>query len=369
MDRLTELNLNLTSIRALLESRGAGSLLLSDHANVAWLAGGGRSYVSWSVEQGAARVLVTPSSVVLLTSNNEAGRLEAEEFRGFPWQVISYPWWEGPTSALEALVAANMPLAVDSRIPWMPDARVLGQDIAILRTRLGEAAQLRARSLGRVVGETMSRVCRQLEQGESEYEIAGRLVGAMVAQGLDVPTCLVAVDDRAFQWRHFLPTGRRLDRYGILSVCARKDGLVLSCTRSVHFGPVPEEILRRMEAVCRVDAALIEATRPGATSARLFEIADATYTAVGFPGEWQNHHQGGLAGYRGREWFAAPGGKEVVTAGQLVAWNPTVPGAKSEDTLLVGEVSSEVITASEDFPYLDISTGAGTMRRPGVLVR
>ena len=101
------------------------------------------------------------------------------------------------------------------------------------------------------------------------------MVGAMVSRGLDVPTCLVAVDGRVFEWRHFLPTSRRLERYAALSVCARKDGLVLSCTRLVHFGPLPEDLGYRVEAVCRIDAELIAATKPGATAGQLFEVADA----------------------------------------------------------------------------------------------
>lgn len=369
MDRLAEYSFNLQNIRELLRTAGLGCLLLSDHSNVAWLAGGGRSYVSWSVEQGAARVLITPTEVLLLTSNNEAGRLEAEEFADLPWKVVSYPWWDGPAILLTQLLASRGPVGVDSRVPWATDARIVGAQVAQLRVRLSEGAQERARSLGEIVGETMASVCHQLEMGESEFQIAGRIVGAMVGRGLDVPTCLVAVDGRTFQWRHFLPTHRRLERYAALSVCARKDGLVLSCTRLVHFGPLPEDLRLRVEAVCRVDAELIAATKSGTTSGQLFEVARHAYAEVGFPDEWRNHHQGGLAGYKGREWFATPEGTEVISAGQLVAWNPTVPGAKSEDTLLVTPEGSEIITESEGFPYLEIRTGTMVIRRPGVLVR
>lgn len=369
MDRPGEFSVNLQTIRDFLHSAGLGCVLLSDHSNVSWLAGGGRGYVSWSVDQGAARVLITPTDVLFLTSNNEAKRLEAEEFAGLPWKVISYPWWDGPAGLLTELLASNGPAGVDSRIPWAPDALVVGAEVARLRVRLNEPAQERARSLGGIVGETMAAVCQQLKKGESEFEIAGRMVGALVTRGLDVPTCLVAVDDRVFEWRHFLPTNRRLERYAALSVCARKDGLVLSCTRLVHFGPLPEDLRHRVEAVCRVDAELIAATKPGATSGQLFEVARRAYAEVGFPDEWRNHHQGGLAGYRGREWFATPGGNEQLVAGQIVAWNPTVPGAKVEDTILVGPDGNEIITESDDYPFLEVLTERGFIRRPAILVR
>ena len=136
MDRPAEFSVNLQNIRDFMRSAGLGCLLLSDHGNVAWLAGGGRSYVNWSVDQGAARVLITPTDVLLLTSNNEARRLEAEEFAGLPWKVVSYPWWHGPDDLLGELLASNGPAGVDSRIPWAPDALIVGAEVALLRVRL-----------------------------------------------------------------------------------------------------------------------------------------------------------------------------------------------------------------------------------------
>lgn len=369
MDRSDEFAANLEALRGVMRSTRLDSVLLSDHANVAWLAGGGRGYVSWSVEQGAGRVLVTQNEAALIASNVEAGRMAAEEFQGLPWRIVTYPWWENPSVVLSELIPKSHRVGVDSAVPWLGGAIIVGTEVTRLRTRLSQRAQERVRTLGRTVGQTLSRVVRELSLGESEYEIAGRTVGALVARGLDVPTCLVAVDDRIFQWRHFLPTERRLKNYAAVSVCARKDGLVVSCTRLVHFGAPPEEITRRVEAVCRIDAALIAGTRPGATSSGLFEIARSAYSAVGFPDEWRNHHQGGLAGYRGREWFATPGGEEQLLAGQIVAWNPTVPGAKVEDTILVGPDGNEIITETDDFPFLEIPTEHGSIRRPAILVR
>ncbi|HEX9015458.1 MAG TPA: M24 family metallopeptidase [Chloroflexota bacterium] len=369
MNRLAEYDANVSAVRKLIASAGLGCLLISDHSNVAWLAGGGRSYVSWAVEQGAARVLVTPTDVLLITSNNETRRLEAEEFAGLPWKLVDHPWWEGPARLLTELLSSNGPAGVDSRVPWAPDATILGPEIARLRVNLSDRAQERARALGKVVGETMSDICRAIEPGESEMEIAGRVVGSMLSRGAEVTTCLVAADERIYQWRHLLPTEKKLRQYAAISVCARHDGLIMSISRLVHFGQPSDDVLRRIRTVCEIDAALIEATRPGATSGQLFELAAAGYARAGYGEEWRNHHQGGLTGYKGREWFATPGGNEIIAAGQLVAWNPMLPGAKCEDTLLVGETGSEILTESKDFPVLEIPTASGVVRRPSLLIR
>jgi Xaa-Pro dipeptidase len=57
-----------------------------------------------------------------------------------------------------------------------------------------------------------------------------------------------------------------------------------------------------------VNAALLNATRVGATSAELFKVAQEAYAAQGFPGEERFHHQGGPTGYGEREWVATPAG-------------------------------------------------------------
>lgn len=369
MGRPEEFAANLESLRRFMGSAGLDCLLLSDHVNVAWLVGGGRSFVGWATDQGAGQVVVTPTEMALVTTNIEAPRMAAEEFPDLPWRVVEHPWWESPAPTLGQLIPSGVIVGVDSPVPGLQGAAGVGGELPRLRSRLSMPAQERARRLGRTVGEVMARVCHELEQGESEFQIAGRMVGSMVARGIEVPVCLVAVDERAFRWRHFLPTQRALRSYAMLAACGRKDGLVVSCTRLVHFGAPSAEIVRGWEAVSRIDAEVIAATRPGATSGEIFDLLRGVYAATGFAEEWRNHHQGGLAGYKPREWLAAPDGTERVEVGQIYAWNPSVPGAKSEDTLLVGPEGNEILTDGGDFPYRELHTPRGPVRRPEILVR
>ena len=144
---------------------------------------------------------------------------------------------------------------------------------------------------------------------------------------------------------------------------------MVAATRLVHFGQPSPDLWRRLSAVQRIDAELIAATRPGITASELFAIARDAYAAAGFPDEWRNHHQGGKIGYAPREWLIRPEGDQVVGVGEAYAWNPTVPGAKSEDTILVGPSGNEIVTDSGDFPYEEVTTSRGKIRRPSFLVR
>ena len=91
------------------------------------------------------------------------------------------------------------------------------------------------------------------------------------------------------------------------------------------------------------------------------------YSEAGFAGEWQWHHQGGAAGYEPREYVATPESQDAVQIGQAYAWNPSVAGTKSEDTILVTGSGPEVLTATADWPDLPVAAGDGVYARPAIL--
>jgi Xaa-Pro aminopeptidase len=107
-------------------------------------------------------------------------------------------------------------------------------------------------------------------------------------------------------------------------------------------------------AACSVEAALIGATRPGRSWEDAVAAGKAAYRDAGFDGEWRKHVQGGPIGYLSREFDVVPGraeAAEVITAGTAFAWNPTVQGAKSEDTFVVSASGPAIpVTNTADWP-------------------
>jgi Xaa-Pro aminopeptidase len=178
---------------------------------------------------------------------------------------------------------------------------------------------------------------------------------------------LIATDERVFAFRHPLPTGKKLKRYAMLVLCGRRWGLVCSVTRLVHFGRLPDELRRKAEAVARVVATSLAATRPGQTPSQVFQRATAAYAECGCPAEWQRHHQGGPAGYEPREYIATPHCQDLVKAGQVYAWNPSIAGTKSEDTILVTSSGTEVLTSIDGWPLLSVVVGDAEYARPAIL--
>jgi antitoxin VapB len=153
----------------------------------------------------------------------------------------------------------------------------------------------------------------------------------------------------------------------MLVLCGRRQGLICSVTRFIHFGRIPGDLRRNAEIVAELDAVIINATRPNHSLGEIFQKAVTAYARVGFPDEWKNHHQGGLAGYEPREITATPYSKELVSIGQAYAWNPSVPGNKSEDTILVGATENEIITAMPNWPALTQNIAGQSFKRPAIL--
>jgi Xaa-Pro aminopeptidase len=364
---MSELDAVLNSIRGLLVARELDALLLQRVSSFAWATCGAASYINTAASTGVASLLITPSGRYLIADNIEAPRLEREEqLAAQGWQFEIGPWYE-PSAALDRLTAG---LKLGADWPY-PGAVNLSHEIAELRSVLTPEAGARFRGLGQASAEAVNAAAQAVTPGLTEYEIAAHLALEAQRRGAQPIVVLVATDERIFNFRHPLPTSKRLERYGMLILCGRQHGLVASITRLVHFGPLPAELRRKAEATARIDAAMIAATRPGATVGDVFQKTIEAYAQAGYPDEWKLHHQGGPAGYEPRELLATPGSPFKVQAGQTYAWNPSITGTKSEDTFLVGADGqpNEVLTVTPGWPMLDVTLDGQTLPRPAIWER
>ena len=360
---MDEFNQKQQSIRALLERTHLDALILQNVSSFAWATGGAAAYVNSATTPGVATLLITPTSRHLITNNIEATRLKHEEkLLEQGWEFHVSPWYT-TQETLEKL-ARGLKLGADGAFPG---ALGLSAEVARLRTQLTPQEGERYRLLCSLCAEAMNSAVQSLQPGQSEYEIAARLGYEAQRRGALPIVNLIATDERIFSFRHPLPTTKTLEHYAMLVLCGRRWGLVASVTRLVHFGPLPDEVRRKSEAVARIDATMIAATRPGKTLGEIFKQIRAAYAEAGFADEWQLHHQGGSAGYEPREFIAVPDSAEVVSQGQAYAWNPSITGAKSEDTILVGESDNEVMTTIKDWPSIPVIIDGREILRPAIL--
>jgi Xaa-Pro dipeptidase len=347
-----------------LRSENLDAVLLKRNENIAWLTGGAVELrVLTPSETGVAALLVTAEGArYYLTTANEAPRLHDEEFGALDFEPVIFSWYADDT-AETALRLARDQVASDTPIPGFAHANLYP-----LRAALQETEIARFRWLGAQTADAVTAVLQQLAPGQTEYAMEAQVAAALLGRGILPSVYLMAVDERIFKYKHAVARGKRLEKYAMLNLCARKWGLTVSITRFAHFGAISAELEERFHAAAQVNAALLEASRVGATSAEIFRIAAEAYAREGSAGDEQLHHQGGATGYWEREWVATPTGMETVVNNQAFAWNPSIRGGKVEDTVLLRDGQIELLTPTPELPSLASTANGNSYPATGVLI-
>jgi Xaa-Pro dipeptidase len=348
-----------------MHSQKLGGVLIRRNENVAWITGGAVELrVLTPCETGVASLLVTADGKrYYFTTENEAPRLHDEEFGVLDFEPILFPWYADDTAAAAAKLAGG-PLGSDTPLPGATPVNLFP-----LRASLSETEITRYKWLGAETAAATVESLNQVEPGLSEYDLEAITAANLLRRGILPSVYLYAVDDRIYKYKHAVARGARLKKYAMLNLCSRKWGLAISITRFIHFGELPAELGARFKSSAQVNAALLDATKVGATSAELFHVAKSAYAAEGFPGEERFHHQGGPTGYGEREWVATPEGKETVVNNQAFAWNPSIRGGKAEDTVILRDGRIEWLTATPELPVINAEVNGKVYPAAGVLVK
>ncbi len=325
-------------LRALMEDRGLGALLLRRPANFAWYTGGADNRVDHDDPLGVAAILLTDEAEYVLTDNIEAPRMRGEQTPEM--DIAEHPWHTGPGALLKEL--ADGPVGTDHPSELGPDVTA---EILPSRHVLDEEAIERYRRLGADATGAISEAASSLSPDTDESEAAANLAAACRRRGMFAPVLLAASAARLGRYRHPIPRGGPLGARAMLVVCAERGGLYANLTRMVLFEDPAPETLRRQEACEEILGRMRrEATRPGTTLADAFDLCRTFYAEAGFPDGWRDHHQGGTTGYASREVVASPETTQEIRAGQAFAWNPSLPDAKAEETFVLLPGGPEVLT-------------------------
>lgn len=348
--RGAELGAKLTILRTAIERHGMGGVRLRGQDWFAWATCGGSSAVLLASERGIAEVLVTMDGAWVLTDAIEEERLRAEEVPP-ELPVLAFPWAD--RAAREAFVREALRGEATSDVP-LPGERPLPDDLAMARTRLLPAEVERYRSLGREAAEAMTRTLDVATPRLRELELAGIGAEQLLACGIEPALILVAGFRRMHRYRHPRPTAETIGDAAMVVFCGRRAGLYANLTRAVSFGRLSDEDRRRARAVALVEAAAFQASRPGATLGKVFAAMVDAYARHGFPGAELRHHQGGTTGYRSRERVATPDDTTEIGPMTALAWNPSLPGSKIEDTVLCTDEGLEILTVDPAWPMEDV---------------
>ena len=351
-----------------LDHNALDGVLLTRRDNFSWASCGKDNYIPNNSATGVATMYLTRDQRLCLANTIEAPRMRGEEFTGTDIDVVDFPWHDAAaTSRVVRDLIGGKKIATDSNdfglgLPKLPGT------FDALRWSLTDEEITRYRDVGARASRAIEDACRSLKPGMTGHEIAGVLDHHIHSQGLNPVVTLVSGDEALVKYRHPIPKPYKVNRHAMLVTCGQRHGLIACCTRFVHFGPIPTELKQKQQAIANIDTAVNVATRPGRSMGEIFTDLQRAYEANGHAGQWQFHHQGGSTGYNGRDVIATPGEPTRVVPKQAFAWNPSIVGAKCEDTMVLTDDGLELITQpGQDWPKITGRAGDKTLDRADVL--
>ncbi|RWZ58538.1 M24 family metallopeptidase [Halobacillus fulvus] len=359
--------MSIVKLRSFLEKRKVDGILLRKRNNFSWVTDGRYNHIVRATETGVADLIITKDKAYLVTAKMEEARLAEEEAAHFPFEceIVSDDWFVDITPTIEKLTDG---LKMVADVPFK-DWEVVDGELTAVRSVMSAAEQERYRELCQQAAHAVEATCREIDPGQTEHEIEALLASKVYPLGIKPHVLMVATDERIRRYRHPIPTHKKLEKHAMIVICAEKHGLIANVTRLVHFGQPSDEVLKNEEKVNRIDAVMNLATQPGERVGAVVEKAILQYGEEGFPEDWKLLHQGGLTGYEPREYLATPETEAEIEAGQVFAWNPALPGVKSEDTILVTENGPEFLSHTGEWTYRTVEIDGQNVERPKILIR
>lgn len=318
-----------------------------------WATAGASNTVLLTAETGVAEVLVTTEDVWILTDEIEAQRLKDEELPA-NFKVYMNPWADGAAreSFVRDLTGGGK---VISDRPISNLEKPLPPNLQMHKRVMMSSELERYRQVGQKASQAMTEVLKAAKPSWTEYQLAGAGAEALWAKGLHPALTLVAGERRLPLYRHATPTRDQIGRQAMLVFCARGYGLYANLTRFVCFGELSGEQAELHRHVREVEAVILNLSQAGTTLDTVYQALAQAYEQHGFPNAIREHHQGGTTGYLAREIVANPTTTDTLTEGIAVAWNPSLPGAKVEDTFVIlKDGKLENLTFDPNFPNVEV---------------
>ncbi len=319
------------------------------------------------VDQGtgkaASKILVLKDRMYALCNSSEQFRVAEEELTDGAFDIVGYDW-SRDEEEIYRRIAGRQKIGSDCGIYGTDD---LTGEIQKLRYVLTKDEYVRMRENGREAAQILETAVREVQQGETERDVASRITAELVRKGYTVPVCLVGADERILRYRHPIPTDKKIKNYVLAAICAQKYGLTASITRMKSFTPVSEELRHKYHALLKIDAAYITNTLPGAECRDILRKSYEIYKDCGYEADFHLHHQGGALGYLTRDYCVNFRTIEKVNDYQAFSWNPTIAGVKLEDTFIVNGNSQEIVTHTGEWVYQKVQAENRVIERPDIL--
>ena len=365
MHNQNEMQAKLKRLRDLMEAEELEGIYLKRQDNFSWLTCGGTSYLGVG-DMGNCGLLVTATEQFAITNRIEAPRMIAEEKLeelGFP--VLADIW-------------LNETFENDTIRKICPGGKVgydflagsgvnLAGKIQPLRYSLLPNEIERYQEAGKIFSRAVEEAISVIRPGDTELKAVSRLIANMRKDGLWTVSSFCTSDERIYNFRHAIPTEKPIRERVQFGGNFRYKGLVLCCTRYLNLVPITEELHKQYMDNVMIDCTYIHHSKPGVSYQVPFQAGRKAYDSLGYPGEFEKHHQGGPIGYAGRDFLVNNSREGIIPENQAFCWNPSITGTKSEDTVISTAKGALFLTYPVIFPSVKVTVEGTEYVRPYIL--
>ena len=358
-----DLKIKEIKLRRLMEDLELPGIILSSQTNFLWLTGGRRNDILKSEDVSLVYLFISRDERYLISTNSDKDRMLDEELAGMGFQPVIYDWYDQDLfHAIKKIGLKNIGGDFNH-----PQIRFIGDELVDIRRDLTHDEYERLKELAGHYSTLVTDFCMNLKPGLTEKQLSNNLTCMCLKEDIRMPVLMVGSDGRAFSYRHPAATDKKIDKYFILATVAEKYGLNISLSRCIHFGKAPEELNRKIDAVNIIDAAYSANSREGITLKELFKVGIRAYAETGFKDEWKRHTQGGILGYKPREFVIDSTSQVRISKNNALSWNPTIEGVKTEDVYFLKNEGLEQLTIDKNWPYTKIDIDGKSFLKPIIM--
>lgn len=350
---------NIEKLKTWLASSGYDGIFLGRRDNFKWITEENENAVVTNTEVGIAFLLIkNDGSITLFADSSDCPRMEAEQ-NALGASCVLVPWQESLEGYLIRYIEEHSKkenLASDTGINGTTQVQ---SQLVELRMQLSEMEMKRYRELGQQCAKIVEETTKEIQVGQTEVEVAAIVKARCIEKGISPDCVLVGCDERILNFRHPVPTNKKIRETAMVVLGGEKYGLNISMTRFVSFKEPEREMKDRMKKCQYVFGCMQQIMKQGMTYEAFFAEIQSVYAEMGYPKEWRMHHQGGPTGYGCREFVVTPDTKGILKENQAYAWNPTIQGTKCEETTILHKGSVEMLTRTDSWPRTTVHTPYG----------
>lgn len=364
---LSEIRIKEKRAKDYLDKSGRDAVVIGRQDNFSWYTCGGTSKVVIPTELGTVYLVITKQKVYVVAYEMDGQRIMDEEIPGYDAEPVIISWCDGSLEDKVLQLTKGMKAVSDIPIPGIEFAP---GEIYGLHYPLTDKEIERCRLIGEATEKVFCKVADQLKPGMTDYEVEAMFLYEYALMDAIPEVVLVGIDERIKNYRHCIPSGKKIGKMLVLHTALRMRGLHANIARMVHFGDdIPEDTLKRYETANTILATAMSMCTPGRKFTDIHSKIKSLFYESGYEEEWKKHFVGGITGYLLADTSVCFDPNAEVCINQPYDWFITITGVKVEELVMNSSKGVEAVSVTGKWPVKEYQVGDFTVKLPQILIK